>query len=118
MGENERENRALQAVFVSQLLRERDPLNLDDLPELTDAQRAAMDALPSNLVEQIWDDPEDADDENCAGEETCSVDEEEFAAMNRAEEMTDETREALDQARREVIESMKKKRKEQDGADG
>lgn len=115
MSENEREYRALEAIIASQLLRERDPRNLADLPELTDAQRVAMNALPANLVEQLWDEVAGEPEEERPIEETCTVEEEEFVGMNRAEEMTDETRSALDQARKEVIESMRK-RKEQDGA--
>lgn len=115
MSENERESRALEAIIASQLLRERDPMNLADLPELTDAQLAAMTALPANLVEQLWDELAEESEEECPGDETCTVEEEEFAGMNRAEEMTEETRNALDEARKEVIESMKK-RKEHDGA--
>ena len=115
MSENEREIRAFEAIIASQLLRERDPMNLDDLPELTEAQRTAMNAVPANFVEQLWDEVEDESEEECPSEETCTVDEEEFVGMNRAEDMTEETRQALDQARKEVMESMKK-RKEQDGA--
>ena len=117
MTENEREIRALEAIIVSQLLRERDPMNLDDLPELTDAQRTAMHALPANLVEQLWKDVEDDSGDDCPAQETCAFEEEEFVGMNRAEQMEEETRNALDAARKEVIESMKK-RKEQDGANG
>ena len=115
MSENEREFRALEAIIASQLLRERDPMNLNDLPELTDSQRAAMNALPADLVEKLWDEVGEESEEECPAEETCMVEEEECAGINRAEEMTDETRNALDKARKEVIESMKK-RKEQDGA--
>lgn len=114
MSENEREIRALEAIIVSQLLRERDPMNLDDLPELPDTQRDSMNALPANLVEKLWDEVDDEYEEECPGEEL-AVQEEQFAGMNRAEEMTEETRNALNEARKEVIESMKKRR-EQDGA--
>lgn len=115
MSENEREIRALEAIIASQLLREREPMNLDDLPELTEAQRTAMNAVPANIVEQLWDVVENESEEECPSDETCTVDEEEFAGMNRAEDMTEETRQALDKARKEVMESMKKLR-EQDGA--
>lgn len=117
MGDREREIRALEAIIVSQLLRERDPTNLDDLPELTDAQLAAMKTLPANLVERLWEEVDaDSEEENRAPvDEECQVEEEEFAGMNRAEEMSDETRDALDEARKEVLESMRKRR-EQDGA--
>lgn len=50
MSDNERERRAFEAIIVSQLLRERDPMHLDDLPELTESQRAAMNRMPANLV--------------------------------------------------------------------
>lgn len=115
MSENEREIRALEAIIASQILRERAPMNLDDLPQLTEAQRTAMNALPADLVEQLWDEVEGESEDEYSAEETCTVDEEEFVGMNRAEDMTEETRNALDEARKEVIESMKK-RKEQDGA--
>jgi hypothetical protein len=115
MSENEREVRALEAIIASQLLRERDPMNLDDLPKLTEAQRTVMDAVPANIVEQLWDEVENEPEEECPAEEACTADEEEFVGMNRAEDMGEETRQALDQARKEVMESMKK-RKEQDGA--
>lgn len=116
MSENEREYRALEAIIASQLLRERDPMNLADLPELTDAQRAAMNTLPANLVEQLWDEVAGESEEERPLEDAYTIEEEEFVGMNRAEEMTEETRNALDQARKEVIESMRKKRKEQGGA--
>lgn len=116
MSENGREIRALEAIIASQILRERDPKNLDDLPELTEAQQAAMNAMPANVVEQLWDQVEEEPENECSVDEKCIVNEEEFVGMNRAEDMTDETRNALDQARKEVIESMKK-RKEQDGVD-
>lgn len=32
-----------------------DILDLDTLPELTDEQRAVMESLPSDLVQQLWD---------------------------------------------------------------
>ncbi len=115
MNENEREIRAFEAIIASQLLRERDPMNLDDLPELTDAQRSVMNALPANLVEGLWNEVDEEPEEESLPDEACTVEEEEFVGMNRAEEMTDETRNALDEARKEVIESMRK-RKEQDGA--
>jgi hypothetical protein len=74
-----------------------------------------MNALPESIVEQLWDEVEHESEEDCPSVETCMVEEEEFVGMNRAEDMTEETRNALDQARREVMESMKKQ-KEQDGA--
>ena len=108
MSQNEREVRALEAIIASQLLRDRDPMILEDLPELTDAQRAAMNALPANLVQQLWHEVDEQSDD-CPAPDTCTVEDEEFVGMNRAEQMEDETRSALDAARKEVIESMKKR---------
>lgn len=115
MSEDEREKRALEAIIASQLLRERDPMNLADLPELTEAQRGAMNALPAERIEQLWEEVEKESDEECPAEETCTVENEELVGMNRAEDMTDETRNALDEARKEVFDSMRK-RKEEDRA--
>lgn len=114
MSENEREIRAFEAIIASQLHRERDPMNLDDLPPLTESQRAKMTTLPANLVGSLWD---AVDEEEPPSPETCEVNEEEdeLVGMNRAEEMDEETRKALDEARKEIIESMKKQRKEPDG---
>lgn len=115
MSENEREIRAFEAIIASQLHRERDPMNLDDLPPLTESQRAKMNSLRANLVESLWD----AVDEEPPCPETCEVNEEEneLVGMNRADEMDDDTRKALDEARKEIIESMKKQWKERDGGD-
>lgn len=113
MSENDREIRALEAIIASQLLRERDPMNLDDLPELTETQHTAMNSVPADIVERLWNEVEDKSEDECPSKETCTVDEDQFVGMNRAEDMTNETRRALDEARKEVIESM---RKERDGA--
>lgn len=116
MSDNEREIRAFEAIIASQLHRERDPMNLNDLPPLTESQRAKMNALPASLVESLWD---AVDEEEPPCPETCEVNEEEneLVGMNRADEMDDDTRKALDEARKEIIDSMKKQRKEQDGGD-
>lgn len=120
MSQDEREIRAFEAIIVSQLHRERDPMYLNDLPELTEGQKAALKARPNDFVEKLWAEVENEDeDEECVDGETCDVEAaEEFAAMNRAEEMDEETRKALDDARKEVLESMKKQKKEQRGANG
>jgi hypothetical protein len=121
MSQDEREIRAFEAIIVSQLYRERDPMNLNDLPELTEGQMAAFKARPNDFVEKLWEEVENEgeEDEECL-EDTCDMEaaEEEFAAMNRAEKMDEETRRALDEARKEVLESMKKQRREQGGAHG
>jgi hypothetical protein len=50
-----REHRAFEALIVYTLRRERDIEDLDDLPELTESQRAAMNSLPSDFVERLLD---------------------------------------------------------------
>jgi hypothetical protein len=121
MSQDEREIRAFEAIIVSQLHRERDPMNLNDLPELTEGQKAALKGRPNDFVEKLWAEVENEkeEDEEC-DDDVCDVEavEEEFAAMNRAEEMDDETRKALDEARKEVVESMRKQNKEHGGANG
>ena len=52
--EREREERAFEALIASQLRRDRDIDKPDDLPELTEADQAAMDALDPNLIESLW----------------------------------------------------------------
>lgn len=107
----------MEALIVSQLRRERSCSDPDDLPELTDEEREAMNSLGTNLVERLWNsgrsgrsEPEAGDcDEQlaCAGEA--------FTGMNRAEEIDDETKKALDEKRREVLERLRKKRERKDG---
>jgi len=110
---NEREERAFDAVIVSHLLRDRELTDLNDLPELTESQRAAMNAVPADLVDGLWD----ADDEQLADEladdQLCEplIEEEEFAAMNRAEQMDDDTKKKLDLARQEVLDAMRSHKK-------
>jgi hypothetical protein len=117
---NEREEHAFDALIVSHLLRERELTELNDLPELTESQRAALNAVPADLVDQLWNagDEESADDP--ADDGPCGLvteEEEEFAAMNRGDEMDQETKNKLDLARREVLEAMRRRRKGQQDAD-
>lgn len=51
---NEREEKALDAFIVAQLQRERDIMNLDDLPELTPDEIESINNLPKNLVAKLW----------------------------------------------------------------
>jgi hypothetical protein len=117
---NEREERAFDALIVSHLLRDRDLTNLDDLPELTESERAAMNAVPEDLVENLWDGenertPDEASKDDAT--ECVTEDEEEFAAMNRGEQMDEETKQKLDLARKEVIELMRRQQRGREDAD-
>jgi hypothetical protein len=115
----EREEKAFEAFIVSQLRRKRDISNLDDLPELTEAEREAMNKLPADLVEQLWDSISDVD-EDVPDEELCEDlqnGELAGAGMNRAEDMDDETRKKIAQARKKMAEEIQK-RKKKDSGDG
>lgn len=110
---NEREERAFDALIVSHLLRERDLADPNDLPDLTESERKAMSDLSMDLVDHLWD----AEEKQLAIEsaeyqpyDTC-VDEEEFAAMNRGEEMDEDTKKKLDLARKEILDAMRNQKK-------
>lgn len=116
---NEREERAFDALIVSHLLRERDLTDLNDLPDLTESQRAAMNTVPADLVDLLWnaEDVDSTDDQQ--DDEACDFvteEEEEYAAMNRGDEMDEETKTKLESARKEVLDAMRKQRKGQQDA--
>ncbi len=116
----EREDRAFEAFIVSQVRRKRDISNLDDLPELTDAERAAMDKLPADLVDKLWDKLSDVDDD-VADDEACEdvhCGELAGAGMNRAEEMDEETRKKIAESRKKIADEIQKRKKGKDGGDG
>jgi hypothetical protein len=78
-----------------------------------------MESIPDDFVERMWNQAK-ADDAPCDGEETCeyaegAVEELEFAGMNRADDMDDETKKKLEEARKLVIEAMKAKKKKLKG---
>jgi hypothetical protein len=112
LNSREREKRAIDALIVSNLLRDRDITNLDDLPELSESERAAMNALPSDIVRKLWESTAEACSEECEALQEEVLDEQEsFAAANRAENMDEETLNKLEEARKVVREAMKKTRK-------
>ena len=109
--DRKREERAFDLLIASQLGRERDIANPDDLPELTAEELSAMDSVPPDIIAQLWD-QEDAGqapeflnraDPDCAlagaGGGVCR-------GFYRAPEIKDEDHEKLDQARRQVIEEL------------
>ncbi len=111
---NEREERAFDALIVSHLLRERELNDLSDLPELTESQRAAMSAVPTDLVDRLWNTQDDESTDESTDDGLCDLvedEEEAFAAMNRGEQMDEETKRKLDLARQEVLEAMRSQRK-------
>lgn len=116
----EREDKAFEAVIVSQVRRTRDIGNLDDLPELSDAERAAMNRLPVDLVEKLWARLPDVD-EGLVDYGTCEdvhCDELAGAGMNRAEDMDDEIRETIAESRKKIAEEIENRKKNKDGGSG
>lgn len=115
---NEREERAFDALIVSHLLRERELTELNDLPDLTESQRAALNAVPADMVDQLWNAEDEESADEPADDGLCDLvrkEEEEFAAMNRGEDMDEDTKNKLDLARKEVLDAMRSQKKgEQD----
>lgn len=111
---SEREDRAFDALIISHRLRDRDFNDLNDLPPLTESQRKLMESMSDDIVERMWDQAKAAD-VPCEVERTCDfiedVEEFEFAGMNRADDMDEETKKNLEEARKLVIEAMKAKKK-------
>jgi hypothetical protein len=106
----ERELRAFDALIVSSLLRERDFADLNDLPQLSASERIAMNALPGDLVDKLWDSPEDSDlMEREEIEEQWFEESELFAGANRADDMDEGTFKKLQEARNIAREAMRKK---------
>jgi|CXWL01.1.fsa_nt_gi hypothetical protein len=108
----ESEERALEALIVSQIWQERDPGRVDDLPELTDEERAAMDSLGTDLVQRLWNSV--LEDEVLPSSDTdvvsASISDEAFAGMNRADEIDAETNENIEKRRKEVLDRLRKKK--------
>lgn len=115
---SEREDRAFDALIISHRLRDRDFNDLDDLPPLTESQRKLMESVPDDIVQRLWDKAK-AEDSPCDIEESCEytedVEELEFAGMNRADDMDEETKKKLEEARKLVIEAMRAKKKKPKG---
>lgn len=124
--DRERDERAFDKLIVSQLQRERDIMNLDDLPELTPEELAVMDSIPSDIIARLWetestcqepkpDLQQDHGDEDCAlagaGEDAYSG-----FGFYRAPDMDEADSTTLDESRKELFEELKKKPENEDGA--
>jgi hypothetical protein len=109
--DRDREDRAFEALIVSQLRRQRDCRDINDLLELNESEKAAMKALPDDLIERLWEQEETADQQTLEvqDDEYELIDEELYVGMNRADGPTDETQKKLDEARREVLDQLRKK---------
>jgi hypothetical protein len=113
---SEREDRALDALIVSQLRRhDGDKGDIEHLPKLTDEESEALEGLGPDFIDRVIagkvkteSDDSPAEEEGellCAGGMAFG--------LNRAEEIDEETAEELDEKRKEIIERLKKE--EEDG---
>lgn len=111
---SKREEDAFDALIVSQLRRKRDILNLEDLPQLSEEELAAMDSIPEDIIETMWG--EQCSDAGSA----CDEHEEEGCAlagagdsfnfgMDRSTLMQEEDKSTLDASREEAREEIKKR---------
>jgi hypothetical protein len=120
----DREERALDALLVSILRRvekDDDIVEPEKLPQLTEEEKTAMNALGTNFIDRILagerpvprkpkpDCPDKSEEIALAG---CGAD----TSMNRAEEVDDETQQELDEREREILERKARERKK-DGGD-
>ncbi len=104
------ERRALDALIVSQL-RAHSEADVNNLPELTEEERDALDSLGPNFVEKLLigdiEPPVKSTDDKpelaAAGE---------IFGMNRAKDIDEKTKEELDKKRKEIIERVKKMERE------
>lgn len=53
MSDSEREDRALDALFVSQL-RRHDQVDIERLPKLTEADLKALEDLDPGFIDRLW----------------------------------------------------------------
>lgn len=132
--DRQREERAFERLVVSDLNRERDIMNLDDLPELTAEELAAMNRIPENIIARLW--AAEADCKNSSGvsaraeddgKETGSVfaraedddadcalagaGDSSFGGFFRAPDMAEDDLKKLEESRREVLEELMKNKK-------
>ena len=111
---SEREERALDALIVSQLRAREDEVDVEHLPELSDEEREALDSFGPNFVDKllagkILPKPEDDTPEDCE----LAVAGEEVFGMNRAEEIDEETAEELNEKRKEIIDRIKREEEDE-----
>jgi hypothetical protein len=107
--EKEREGRAFEALVVSLLRRDCDPdkVKPESLPKLTAKEKAAIEALGPDLIEELWNSGRTKSSHHVPGETSKAGVE---FAMNRAEEIDAETSEELRLKREEILERIRKKR--------
>lgn len=112
--DSKREDRAIDALIVSQLRSNRIDVDIEQLPELTQEEREQFNSLGEDFVDRLL-----------AGEVLPVVEEEiseerDIATaggvfgMNRAKDVDEDTKKELDQNRQEIIDRIK----EQEDSDG
>jgi hypothetical protein len=108
--EKEREARAFEALIVSRLRTECDPdkAKSENLPTLNAKEKAALKALGPNLIDRLWENGEEIKPTCPTPESACAEVEE--LAMNRAEEVDEETAKELARKKLELLERLKKRR--------
>jgi hypothetical protein len=124
----EREGLAKDALILSAIRRDDNAIvNMDvkRLPTLSDAERAAMNALGSDFVERLLagqifsesgyvGDNQALDGIGCRELAFAGADED--RGLNRAEDMDDETTEERDRLKQEIIERKKREQEEKGGS--
>jgi hypothetical protein len=119
----EREERAADALLVSLLRRvdkDDDYIDPKHLPQLTDEERAAVDALGADFVDRLLagerplaaePDPEHDSNESEVALSGCGPD----TSFNRAEVVDDAITEELEEQERKIIERKRREREEGGG---
>jgi len=112
MSKDDREDRALDALIVSQL-RRNDETDVEHLPRLTKDEKAALDKLGPDFIDRLFA-QETADGAGSSDSHggTTYAQEEMAAGMNRAEDIDDETAEELEKKRKEIIDRVKREEEE------
>lgn len=103
----EREERAFEALIVSQLRKECDPdkVKPEDLPTLTPKEKAALKALGPNLVDRLWNQGKQSSPPAPVQSRPIPTGD---LVMNRADDVDEETADELARRKAELIERMKK----------
>jgi hypothetical protein len=119
--DRQRDERSFDMLIASQLRRERDITDLNDLPELTPDELKAMNTIPDNIIEKLWtaeascknapdvDEPP-TEDGDCA---LAGAGDEAYAGFYRAPNMDSEDRDTLDQSRKEALEELERTARKQ-----
>lgn len=117
----ERDQRALDALFVSQLRRHEnsDEVDVEHLPRLTKEDKQSLASLGPNFIDRLL-----AGEVQPVAEEPLVEDEEKedllcaggmAYGMNRADEVVEETEEAIEEKRNEIIDKFKKTKEGENG---